>query len=184
MPDAPLYAEHAEAPPQGQACWLDAADGTRLRAAFWRRGDKGTVLLFPGRTEFIEKYGRTAADFAARGYAMACIDWRGQGLSDRLAPNRKLGHVEHFQDYQTDVDALIKLVRANGLPEPYFICAHSMGGAIALRALLNGADIKRTVMTAPMWGLNIEPLWRGLAQAGLKQIGKEMMLAKPAAFVV
>ncbi|MCA8867747.1 MAG: alpha/beta hydrolase [Rhodobacteraceae bacterium] len=165
MPDAPLYAEHAEAPPQGQACWLDAADGTRLRAAFWRRGDKGTVLLFPGRTEFIEKYGRTAADFAARGYAMACIDWRGQGLSDRLAPNRKLGHVEHFQDYQTDVDALIKLVRANGLPEPYFICAHSMGGAIALRALLNGADIKRTVMTAPMWGLNIEPLWRGLAQA-------------------
>jgi len=46
---------------------------------------KGTVLLFPGRTEYIEKYGPAAADFLARGFATVVIDWRGQGLADRTS---------------------------------------------------------------------------------------------------
>ena len=174
MDPAPLYAKNAEAPAGGSACWVETADKVRLRVAFWDKGDKGTVLIFPGRTEFIEKYGRTARDFQGRGYATAVIDWRGQGLSDRLAPNRKLGHVDLFVDFQNDVEALTTLLDGQDLPKPYYLCAHSMGGTIGLRSLQNGLDVKRTVFSAPMWGLTIEPMWRPLVQAmamGSKTVG-------------
>lgn len=180
MNDAPLYAEIAEAPAGGSARWVETADGVRLRIAWWGKGDKGTVLLFPGRTEFIEKYGRTVADFQARGYAAMVLDWRGQGLADRLAPNRKLGHVERFSDYQHDVDSLIALSDTLDLPQPFFLCAHSMGGTIGLRALQRGLKVSRTVFSAPMWGLTIEPLWRPLVQAfaaGSRSFGLGMEFA-------
>ena len=50
-------------------------------------GRKGTVCVFPGRAEFIEKYFEVVRDLRARGFAVATIDWRGQGLSDRALPN-------------------------------------------------------------------------------------------------
>ena len=49
---------------------------------------KGTVCIFPGRTEFIEKYFEVVRDLRARGFAVAVLDWRGQGLSDRARPIR------------------------------------------------------------------------------------------------
>ena len=59
--------------------------GVRIRVGLWhRQGPAGTVLLFPGRTEYVEKYGRTARLLAARGLATLVIDWRGQGIADRL----------------------------------------------------------------------------------------------------
>ncbi len=165
MKKAPLYPDIAEAPPHARSCWIEADDGVRLRLVSWGKGEKGTILLFPGRTEFVEKYGRTAAGFQARGYALAVIDWRGQGLSDRLVPNRKLGHVDAFLDYQRDVQAMLARVREMDLPGPHFLCAHSMGGTIALRALQSGLDVQRAVFSAPMWGLTIDPVWRPLVQA-------------------
>jgi len=174
MPNAPLYDALAEAPAGGVARWVETADGVRLRFAYWSEGTKGTVLIFPGRTEFLEKYGRTISGFRDRGYATVVIDWRGQGLSDRIAPNRKLGHVDQFTDYQRDVTALMGAISGLSLPEPLFLCAHSMGGTIGLRALRDGFPVKRTVFTAPMWGLTIDPLWRPLVQAvaaGSKTVG-------------
>jgi len=165
MSEAPLYAKIAEAPEGGEARWVEAADGVRLRVAWWRGGDAGTVLIFPGRSEFIEKYGRTVAAFAERGFSAAVIDWRGQGLSDRLAPNRKLGHVGRFRDYQRDIDALVAALRAVPMPRPFHLCAHSMGGTIGLRALIEGLEVEKSVFSAPMWGLTIDPLWRPLVQA-------------------
>ncbi|NOX74698.1 MAG: alpha/beta hydrolase [Alphaproteobacteria bacterium] len=169
MNTAPLYNDSAQGPKDGIARWAEADDGVRLRMVFWGMdAANGTVLIFPGRTEFAEKYGRTAQAFQDRGFATATIDWRGQGLSDRLAPNRKLGHVDQFTDYQNDVEALMQAMQAQGLPEPYYLCAHSMGGTIGLRSLQNGLAVKRTVFSAPMWGLTIDPLWRPLVQAVAK----------------
>lgn len=174
MTDAPLYDDLCQAPAGGAAHWVETSDGVRLRIAFWGGGEKGTVLIFPGRTEFIEKYGRTVADFQARGYASVVIDWRGQGLSDRLVANRQLGHVGSFADYQLDVAAILEFLAGQKLPEPYFLCAHSMGGTIGLRALHGDLPVKKTVFSAPMWGLTIDPMWRPLVQAmamGSKSMG-------------
>ena len=60
---------------------LKTRDGVALRFARWPPppGRKGTVCLFQGRAEFIEKYFETVRDLRARGFAVATLDWRGQG---------------------------------------------------------------------------------------------------------
>jgi lysophospholipase len=121
------------------------------------------VLVFPGRTEASEKYGRAAAALHARGLAAAVIDWRGQGLSDRLHANPALGHVDRFADYQRDVAAMLAHVRARDLPRPFFLLAHSMGGAIGLRALLGGLEVRGAAFSAPMWGIARAPHMRPVA---------------------
>lgn len=160
MNSAPFYADLALGPQAGQAYWLTAADGVQLRIAVWPEGTRGTVLLFPGRTEYAEKYGRAASDFGSRGYAQVAVDWRGQGLADRQLSDRNVGHVESFADFQKDVAAVLRAAEALALPRPFYLVSHSMGGAIALRALIEGLPIKAAVFSAPMWGILLSPLAR------------------------
>src|SRR5215207_6507235 len=77
---------------------LKARDGVSIRFARWPPppGRKGTVCLFQGRAEFIEKYFETVRDLRARGFAVATLDWRGQGLSERALRNRRKGYVRTF----------------------------------------------------------------------------------------
>ena len=169
MQTAPLYEDVAKAPEGGAAYWLTCADGVRIRIGVWNKGVNGTVLLLPGRTEYIEKYGQSAGDLQARGYATVSIDWRGQGLADRLLDDPATGHVMHFTDYQHDVRAMVDAARELGLPEPFYLLSHSMGGCIALRSLIEGLDVKAAVFSAPMWGIlmaaPIRPLARGITWA-------------------
>lgn len=163
MKAAPLYDDLAEGPEGGSAWWLTARDGVRVRAGCWPGGDNGTVLLFPGRTEYIEKYGRTAGDLARRGYGTLTIDWRGQGLAHRVAADAMRGHVGKFSDYQLDVAAMLGLAEALELPRPWYLLAHSMGGCIGLRALLQGLPVAASAFSAPMWGLAMAPHKRPMA---------------------
>jgi lysophospholipase len=164
---APFFAEVAEGPRGARAAWARAEDGTRLRVVIWPGefpgGARGTVLLFPGRTEYCEKYGRTVADLAAMGLSVATIDWRGQGLADRALTDLATGHVTDFTDYQMDVAALLSAAREAGLAEPFHLLAHSMGGAIGLRALMQGLPVRSAVFSAPMWGIRMEAALRPLA---------------------
>jgi lysophospholipase len=164
MERAPFYSEVASGPDDGAAWWLAARDGVRLRAGLWHReAENGTVLLFPGRTEYIEKYGRAAGHFAARGYATLAIDWRGQGLADRLTGDAMAGHVHHFPDYQQDVAAMIAAARALDLPRPWHLLAHSMGGCIGLRAVMERLDVASAAFSAPMWGIQMGAALRPVA---------------------
>lgn len=155
METAPFRRDLAEGPEGGHFVWAPTSDGVTIRAGGWQSGEKGTVLIFTGRTEYIEKYGRVAKDLAAAGYATATCDWRGQGMSDRIAEDPNIGHVDAFGDYQRDVEAFLGVVRHMGLPEPYHLIGHSMGGAIGLRALTDGLPVKRAVFSGPMWGIRI-----------------------------
>ena len=136
----------------------------RLRLGVFPASDaKGTVLLFPGRTEYIEKYGRNAADLVACGYSVAVVDWRGQGLADRLLDEPMIGHVDRFSDYQRDVSAFTDALIQLGLPRPWHLIAHSMGGCIGLRALMNGLPVNSSAFTAPMWGIHLSTFSRSAA---------------------
>ena len=160
---APFYHDVARAPEGGQCHWVHTADGMRLRVAHWSKGDRGTVLLFPGRTEYVEKYGPAAGEFARRGFAMIAVDWRGQGLTDRMIDDPQSGHVQHFSDYQKDVAAMLAAARRLDLPRPFYLVAHSMGGAIGLRALYDGLPVNAVAFSAPMWGIVMAPALRPLA---------------------
>ncbi|WP_158966610.1 alpha/beta hydrolase [Chachezhania sediminis] len=159
MTPAPFFDDVAGGPPGGQAWWLDSADGVRIRIAVWRPDGpaRATILLFPGRTEHCEKYGIVADAFVARGYAVLAVDWRGQGLADRALPNRLIGHIDHFPDFQHDVKAVIAGATELDLPQPRVLLGHSMGGAIGMRAMTEGLDVAAAVFTGPMWGIQIGP---------------------------
>lgn len=167
MEAAPLHNDVADAPPGGAAWWVRAADAVRIRVAAWPPAPgaptRGTLLLFPGRTEYIEKYGRVAQFFSDQGFAVLTLDWRGQGLTERVGRDPRLGHVLSFAEYQHDVAALLDLARDRALPEPFFLLSHSMGGCIALRALQGGLPVRAAVFSAPMWGIRLEPWERPLA---------------------
>lgn len=156
---APFHHDVAGGPEFARAIWARASDDLRLRLGIWPEGTRGTVILMPGRTEFIEKYGLTAGRLHGLGYASIAIDWRGQGLSDRHMADRRIGDVADFEEYQRDAEVLLTTARTLGLPEPWHILAHSMGGCIALRALINGLQdrfpVRSAAFSAPMWGISI-----------------------------
>ncbi len=129
-------------------------DGAALRYARWdatRSPRRGTVCLFQGRAEFIEKYCETIADLRRRGFAVATLDWRGQGRSARLLADPYKSHVDDFAEYDKDLIRFMKDIVLPDCPPPYVGLAHSMGGNILLRAATQrGSWFSHIVLTAPM----------------------------------
>ena len=143
-------------PEDGIAGALTTRDGVGLRFARWHPppGRKGTVCLFQGRTEFIEKYFETVRELRARGFAVATLDWRGQGLSDRALDDRMKGHVGDFSEYELDLDVFMNQVVLPDCPPPLFAIGHSMGGAVMMRMARQGARwFDRVVLSTPMLAL-------------------------------
>lgn len=131
-------------------------DGVSLRFARWAPppGRKGTVCLFQGRSEFIEKYFETVRDLRARGFAVATFDWRGQGLSDRALRNSRKGYVQNFAQYQSDLETFVNEIVLPDCPPPLFALGQSMGATILLRAAHDGHRwFDRMVLLAPMIAL-------------------------------
>src|SRR4029077_20925590 len=135
---------------------IKTPDGVSLRYARWAPppGRKGTVCLFQGRAEFIEKYFETVRDLRARGFAVATLDWRGQGLSERDLSNPRKGYVRSFDDYGIDLETFIREVVLPDCPPPVFALAHSMGATVLIRAAHKGDRwFERMVLLAPMIAL-------------------------------
>ncbi len=136
-------------------------DGVGLRFARWAApaGRKGTVCLFQGRAEYIEKYFETVRDLRARGFAVAALDWRGQGLSERPLSDPRKGYIRSFAEYDIDLATFIQEVVLPDCPPPIFALAHSMGAAIMIRALHQGRRwFDRVVLSAPMIALARVPI--------------------------
>lgn len=165
MDEAPFNSDIAESPTDGAAYWIHADDKVRLRVGLWKtkNASNGTVLLFPGRSEYIENYGRTAIDLEQLGYATFAIDWRGHGLSDRLTEDPMIGHVRRFSDYQKDVAAMIKAAEKLALPKPWYLIGHSMGACLGLRSVIDGLPVSACAFTSPMWDIKMSTLERGAA---------------------
>ncbi len=152
--------------PWDETLAFEAADGVALRGALWRaEGGRGLVILLQGRTEFLEKYCLPAAELVARGFAVASLDWRGQGHSARLTRNPLKGHVDDFANYHLDLAALLAQPAVAELAGPRVMLAHSMGGAIGLGAVLRGqVRPAAMVLTAPMLGIAMTPVQKRLAR--------------------
>jgi lysophospholipase len=132
---------------------LKTRDGVSLRFARWHPppGRKGTVCIFQGRTEFIEKYFETVRELRTRGFAVATLDWRGQGLSERALGDPRKGHVGDFSEYEADVEAFMTQIVLPDCPPPLFAIGHSMGGTVMMRiARLGSRWFDRIVLSAPM----------------------------------
>jgi lysophospholipase len=144
------------APDDAFAGVLTTPDGHALRFARFAppSGRRGTICLFPGRTEFIEKYFETVDELRQRGFGVAVLDWRGQGLSDRPLADRCKSHVRSFAEYDTDLESFMRDVVLPDCAPPLFALAHSMGSAVLIRAAARGRRwFDRMVLSAPMIAL-------------------------------
>jgi lysophospholipase len=156
MEPAPLVAT-AEAPiPEGaRAFWLQGAGGLRLRAMIAPSigPARGGVILSPGRTEAIEKYFEATGELQARGFFVLVHDWRGQGLSGRLLPDRHKGHAEGPGDFLRDFAALLDAAEPF-LPRPWIMLGHSMGASLNALSLMAGERrFAGAFLSSPMMGL-------------------------------
>jgi len=133
---------------------FQSRDGVSIRFARWdttAEGRLGTVCLFGGRGEFIEKYFETVADLRRRGFAVATMDWRGQGGSARLLSNPSKGHADTFAKHDQDLRQFMTSIVLPDCPPPYYCLAHSMGAHLVLRlAQTKVCWWERMILSAPM----------------------------------
>ncbi|HEY8963203.1 MAG TPA: alpha/beta hydrolase [Alphaproteobacteria bacterium] len=142
-------------------------DGQYLRYGWAApQNPKALVFVFPGLSEYIEKYFEVARDLMTRGFAVAIVDWRGHGGSWRHTSNPDLRHHDSFDLDVEDAFALIDTMSANSALAklPKILLAHSMGAHIGLRVLHDRPNLfDCAVMNAPLQGI-VMPLDGTFAQ--------------------
>ncbi|MGI9357158.1 MAG: alpha/beta fold hydrolase [Rhizobiaceae bacterium] len=149
-------------PDDGVSGVLTIPGSISIRYAHWKSGvvpSRGTILLAHGRTECIEKYFETIGDLQRLGFGVATFDWRGQGGSTRLLSDPLKGHVEHFNQYLDDLDAVLTRVVLPDCKPPFYLLGHSTGGLVSLLAAPAVSNrINRVVLMSPMLKLDDLPI--------------------------
>lgn len=138
----------------GRQEFVTMGDGTRLRFARFRpEVPVARTLLLPGFTEFIEKHLETIAELLERRHEVLCVDWRGQGLSDRALADRHRGYVASMEQFLSDLQEVLE-VTAFAFDRgtlAFNVIGHSMGGHLALRAAAGtNSAFDRIIVIAPM----------------------------------
>jgi lysophospholipase len=151
--------------PPPQFVWgrFVASDGVALRWGHLPvRRPRIDCVMVGGFGEFIEKQCETVRDLAARGIAVWCLDWRGQGGSAR--PHR-LPTRPRARNFERDAADLAEFAQAKLIGakltrrRPRLLVAHSMGGAIALLSLYRRPQLfDAAILSSPMIGLRIGKL--------------------------
>lgn len=150
-----------------------APDGWALRRFDWPGSGRGAILFQCGRADVFEKYLESFAAWHAEGWSVTSLDWRGQGGSGRLSADARVGHVDDFRHWVSDLAAFWRewsAIRGG----PHVAMGHSMGGHLLLQAMLEGAvRPDAAVLVAPMTGLRgpigarwAEPLVRFMRNRG------------------
>ncbi len=119
---------------------------------------KACLACLPGLSEYSEKFFELINELAKHSIACMVIDWHGQGLSSRYLPNP---HKRHASDFMQDADDLDAVLVALGWEEAsktgkikLHMLAHSMGGNIGMRYLLEHPDMfSSAALIAPMMGI-------------------------------
>jgi len=144
-------------PPHARESHWSAADGHTVRQIDWpgAAGPRGSILFFPGRGDFYEKYLETLEEWHRAGWRVTAADWRGQAGSGRLGKDPVTGHIADFGVWVDDLAALWQQWVAE-TPGPHVLAAHSMGGHLALRALVDRRlRPDAVVLSAPMTGMAV-----------------------------
>jgi lysophospholipase len=138
--------------PEGAECLeLVTADNVRLRAMrAIPEAPRGTLVLLGGRGDYIERYFETVRDVLARGFAVAMVDLRGQGGSQRMTPEPYRDVTRSFEVFEEDVRTLMDGLVLPTCPPPYFALGHSTGGHILLRVLRNSNWFSKAMLISPL----------------------------------
>jgi lysophospholipase len=138
---------------------FQGVDGVPIRyRVFPNSQEKGALVIFTGRSEFVPKYAETIYDLRQAGYSIYIMDHRGQGTSGRMLPDTQKGYVKKYRDYLSDMDTFVSQV-VNAKPhQSVYLMAHSMGSAIATEYAMEHPDaFKAMVLVSPMYEVVSSP---------------------------
>lgn len=147
-------------------------DGWSFRRLDWpaEGTPRGTILFQAGRGDLFEKYLEAIAHWHGEGWSITSLDWRGQGGSGRVSADPHVGDIDDFATFVSDLRAFW----AAWAPEaagPLVAIAHSLGGHLLLRALVEDAIAPvAAVLVAPMLGLH-SPIGAALGEGVARIVG-------------
>lgn len=138
-------------PPGAECLELVTADKVRLRAMRAVPEDaRGTIILLGGRGDFLERYFETSRDILTRGFAIAGVDMRGQGGSQRHGPDVYRDATTSFTHFEEDLRTLMDGLVIPTCPPPYYALGHSTGAHILLRVLPDSDWFSKAVLVSPL----------------------------------
>ena len=120
-----LYGDRAGEQEGRKDRWTERPQDFRSIMASGRQ-PRGVVAIVHGVKSHSGYYLWVAEQFAAKGLAVYAVDLHGRGQSDG-----DRFYLEKFDDYLTDVDALVKLAKSREPGLPVFLLGHSAGGVIS-----------------------------------------------------
>ena len=163
---APLIEIEGLKCPKGEAHFFNLNGDNKLRVAFWNlSSSKGTIFLQSGRTEFIEKYYEVISEFIDRGYAVAMMDWRGQGLSSRVSKNIRIGHIDNFKTCDDDFIKIVEECFKTRCPSPFIGFGHSMGGCLLASYFISEKNLlEKCILCAPMVSVRANAMSRRIVK--------------------
>lgn len=137
----------------------------------------GTVLIVHGFTENADKFSELIHSLLKNHYSVLDYDQRGHGRSWR-APGLaepSVTHVDDFDEYVRDLETVVEK-RLAPMPKPWFLFAHSMGGAVSSLYLeRHNGVFRRAALCAPMIAPNLGGLPVSAARllcGGAKLLGR------------
>ena len=103
-------------------------DGINIYYQHWAAKNSGTILVIVhGFGEHGDRYTDLAEYLVERNISVYALDLRGHGRSEGGR-----GHVDDFDDYISDLDKLIKIVKEREGNKRIFLLGHSLGSIIVL----------------------------------------------------
>ena len=142
---------------QPETFFHNLPDKAQLRYSMTNVGNaaRGTVLIAPGRREFIEKKrAELGRELTQQGFNQIYFEWRGQGLSSRYfsGDKRQRDHAVDFNQHLDDLRSFYKAIIKPDLKMPLLIHGHSLGAHLLLRWLAEDkpAEVTKAFLTAPM----------------------------------
>ncbi|MEW9622984.1 alpha/beta hydrolase [Rhodanobacter geophilus] len=151
----------------GAATWLEMPDGQPLRLHDWPLPQaRGGVLLVHGLGEHAGRYANLARWFNAHGYAVRAWDQRGHGES----PGPR-GVLSHADDLLADL-SVVHADYARTLGRAPLLLGHSMGGLVALRAVLDERVTPQALLLS-------SPALRSHASPGLRRLAATLAQLLP-----
>lgn len=134
---------------------FNTSDGLGLSYQAWLPDGepKAVCAVVHGYGEHSGRYLSPVNYFVPRGWALYSYDLRGHGRS----PGQR-GHINHFEEYLSDTDAFLQLVRHLKPDRKMFLLGHSLGGLIVSAYVENypTAELSGLLMSSAFLGFKLQ----------------------------
>lgn len=144
---------------KGTAGTIETEDGETIAYKYYKHPEsQKNLVILQGWTEHYEGWGEFAYDLYQKKMSIFLFDWRGQGLSSRPLKDSYRSHVEDFQVYFQDLDAMLKKVIRPQSSGPLMALGFSMGANIlSLYQNQHPDTFEGIILVSPMLDVKTSP---------------------------